>query len=339
MSDKRKRVELGSESSLADKDGDGYIEPFNVNPNEYIPGGGGNEAPPVDLTNTDVLQETHYYPFGMTMEGEWQNIVNGPENNYLYNGKELNSDFGLDWSDYGARYYDASIARWNSVDPLAETMASWSPYNYAFNNPILFVDPDGNAPEPPNGGGFSQLTYTFNENYSHTVKYHLETTRFSADNKSATRTIVDETVELSNTGEILGIETLTVHKEAKVEGVKDISNPLDGMEVETTVLGEWKEVESTFDASGNIESLSDDIQGVVSTIQENTEFNSRYDYIGKNAAEENFVVSLGYAAGTLLSKGPAWAKAAGGVLIATSAYNNATKDNRGRTVKTFPKIK
>ena len=40
ISDKRKRVELGSESSLADKDGDGYIEPFNVNPNEYISGGG-----------------------------------------------------------------------------------------------------------------------------------------------------------------------------------------------------------------------------------------------------------------------------------------------------------
>jgi RHS repeat-associated protein len=144
VSDKRKRVELGSESSLADKDGDGYIEPFNVNPTE--PNGGTTDAS-VDLTDTEVYQETHYYPFGMTMEGEWQNIVNGPENNYLYNGKELNSDFGLDWSDYGARYYDASIGRWNSVDPLAELFPSQSPYNYTFNNPIRFTDPSGMAPE------------------------------------------------------------------------------------------------------------------------------------------------------------------------------------------------
>jgi RHS repeat-associated protein len=144
MSDKRKRVELGSESSLADKDGDGYIEPFNVNPTE--PNGGTTDVS-VDLTDTEVYQETHYYPFGMTMEGEWQNIVNGPENKYLYNGKELNTDFGLDWSDYEARWYDASIARWNSVDPLAEKFYSWSPYNYVYNNPIIFIDPDGTSPE------------------------------------------------------------------------------------------------------------------------------------------------------------------------------------------------
>jgi RHS repeat-associated protein len=141
MSNKRKRVELGSESSLADKDGDGYIEPFNVNP--YEQNSGGTSDAPVDLTDTEVYQETHYYPFGMTMEGEWQNIVNGPENNYLYNGKELNSDFGLDWSDYGARYYDASIGRWNAIDPLAEGYYPKSPYCYVMNNPISYVDPDG----------------------------------------------------------------------------------------------------------------------------------------------------------------------------------------------------
>jgi RHS repeat-associated protein len=133
--------------TLADKDGDGYIEPFNVNPDEKNLGGTSDAS--VDLTDTEVYQETHYYPFGMTMEGEWQNIVNGPENNYLYNGKELNSDFGLDWSDYGARYYDAAIGRWGQVDPLAETMASWSPYNYGFNDPISFTDPDGKAPVVP----------------------------------------------------------------------------------------------------------------------------------------------------------------------------------------------
>ena len=108
------------------------------------------------LTDTEVYQETHYYPFGMTMEGEWQDIVNGPENNYLYNGKELNSDFGLDWSDYGARYYDAAIGRWGQVDPMAEVTTGYSPYVYTMNNPIYFNDPTGMIAEPPENGTAGQ---------------------------------------------------------------------------------------------------------------------------------------------------------------------------------------
>ncbi len=48
--------------------------------------------------------------------------------------------------DYGARWYDPAIARWTSVDPLASSMASWSPYNYVFNNPLKYTDPTGMAP-------------------------------------------------------------------------------------------------------------------------------------------------------------------------------------------------
>jgi len=46
--------------------------------------------------------------------------VNSPGNDYTYNGKELNEDFGLSLYDYGARWYDAALGRWWSVDPLGK---------------------------------------------------------------------------------------------------------------------------------------------------------------------------------------------------------------------------
>jgi RHS repeat-associated protein len=64
-------------------------------------------------------------------------------NDYLYNGKQLQDDFGLNWYDYGARFYDPALGRWHSVDPSAERDYSYSPYIYCANNPIKYIDPDG----------------------------------------------------------------------------------------------------------------------------------------------------------------------------------------------------
>jgi RHS repeat-associated protein len=98
-----------------------------------------------NTTTTEILNEYHYYPFGMNMAYDWTNNV-GIDNKYQYNGKEMNDDFGLNLNDYGARWYDAALGRWSSVDPLGEKMRRWTPYNYCFGNPWRFVDPDGMAP-------------------------------------------------------------------------------------------------------------------------------------------------------------------------------------------------
>ncbi|WP_300690550.1 RHS repeat-associated core domain-containing protein [Chryseobacterium sp.] len=91
---------------------------------------------------TSVLEITdinNYYAFGMNHIGGVKGLLGGYMN-YKYNSKEL-QETGI--YDYGARFYMADIGRWGVVDPLAETDRRWTPYRYAYDNPIRFIDPDG----------------------------------------------------------------------------------------------------------------------------------------------------------------------------------------------------
>ena len=135
-----------SEGRLTPKTGGGYLFEYTIkdhlgNSRVSFADLNGDGQISTDANNSEILQTNHYYPFGM--QHEPASTVAGVENAYQYNGKELNSNFGLDWLDYGARWYDASIARWSVVDPLAEDNLPFSPYNYVENNPIIYIDPDG----------------------------------------------------------------------------------------------------------------------------------------------------------------------------------------------------
>ncbi len=99
-------------------------------------------------TNTEIKQDVHYYPFGMQLPNLAD--LSGSNNKYLYNGKELEDDHGLNWYHYGARYYDPQLGRWHAVDPADEFN---SPYTYVGNNPVNLVDPDGTQSDAPNVSG------------------------------------------------------------------------------------------------------------------------------------------------------------------------------------------
>lgn len=113
-----------------------------------------------------ILAENNYYPFGLKHRNYNTSQYNYVRDDlgsidltpcstcpgmyqYKYNGKELQDELGLNMYDYGARNYDPAIGRWMNIDPLAETSRRFSPYTYALNNPVFFIDPDGMEAEAP----------------------------------------------------------------------------------------------------------------------------------------------------------------------------------------------
>ena len=97
--------------------------------------------------NKTFEQRTDYFPFGL---GHSTSPIELAKNKYLYNGKELQTELGYEALDYGVRRYDPRIIQWNGIDPLTEQSRRWSPYVYCYDNPIIFIDPDGMDPKKYN---------------------------------------------------------------------------------------------------------------------------------------------------------------------------------------------
>ena len=117
-----------------------------------------------------ILEENHYYPYGLrhrdynalelmwSREGDDEEARIKPTTPFLtssfrykFGGNELQDELGLNVYDYDNRVYDQAMGRFWQMDPLAEQGRRWSPYNYCFDNPIYFQDPDGMWPWPTGG--------------------------------------------------------------------------------------------------------------------------------------------------------------------------------------------
>ncbi len=104
-----------------------------------------------DAGNLEIIEEKNYYPFGLTHKG-YNNIVSSYGNSTAqligFGNKEEQTELGLGWIDITARNYNPELGRWFVIDPLADAKGQIhnSPFAYAMNNPIYFIDPDGNCP-------------------------------------------------------------------------------------------------------------------------------------------------------------------------------------------------
>ncbi len=94
----------------------------------------------VEHEHIDIVQHDDYYPFGLAFN---QSADRQLKNKYLYNGKELQDELGLDWYHYGSRYYDPALGRWHVVDPLASDYVYNSPYAFSENHVTAHIELEG----------------------------------------------------------------------------------------------------------------------------------------------------------------------------------------------------
>ena len=101
----------------------------------------------VQVQSGPILEETHYYPFGLTMAGISDKALKPgtPENKYKYNGYEENKAFDVDLYESSYRTHDPQLGRFWQMDPKIDRSGSWTPYAAMSDNPIKYADPLGDT--------------------------------------------------------------------------------------------------------------------------------------------------------------------------------------------------
>ena len=175
-----------------------------------------------------IIEENHYYPFGLKHSGyNSDKMMYSKEGSTLkikpvpplfitsydkkFNGKSWETELGLNFYDYGARNYDPALGRWMNVDPKAEQSRRWSPYNYCYNNPVKFIDPDGMQAYDPI---FNLLGKLIGDDGKNNGKIHI------AYKESEANAITKETKNGNKSIDLSDKSIITLHGGKKtVEGV------------------------------------------------------------------------------------------------------------------------
>ena len=134
---------------VANKNSSGTITGYTVY--HHITDHLGSVRAITNASTGNVVETSDFLPFGTRWSqtaGSSSSTLTDASNRWRYSGKEeqkaLNSSLPL--IDYGARMYDPTIARWMSVDPMAEKYYEESPYSYCADRPLIILDPEGTDP-------------------------------------------------------------------------------------------------------------------------------------------------------------------------------------------------
>jgi RHS repeat-associated protein len=147
----------------------------------------------------------------------YTSITPGPygQNRYMYNGKEFQPEFGLDWLDYGARFYDPALGRFMTQDRFAEKYMDLTPYQYAANNPINAIDVNGDS-----------IWYTRNDNVI-TMHFTAKIINASSDNINVKRAASDiaSGINAAFSGEFkVGGQIYTLQTDIQLEAVSSMGD-------------------------------------------------------------------------------------------------------------------
>ncbi|MDD3280584.1 MAG: RHS repeat-associated core domain-containing protein [Bacteroidales bacterium] len=105
--------------------------------------------------NASIISYEEYHPFGTTSYRSGRSQTEVSLKRYKYCGKERDEETGLYY--YGMRYYAAWICRFVSVDPLQFKYPHYTPYQYAGNKPISYIDLDGGEEKKPDSSFTAQF--------------------------------------------------------------------------------------------------------------------------------------------------------------------------------------